>query len=53
MHSAVAVLGERITEKDGNAHGFRGPLLMFCHDWGIWDAGNPKGARPGSHPITT
>src|SRR6266498_4047816 len=30
MHSAVAVLGERITEKDGNAHGFRGPLLMFC-----------------------
>ena len=38
MHSAVAVLGERFTDKGDNAHGFRGPLLMFCHDWGIWDA---------------
>ena len=38
MHSAVAVLGERFEDKGGNAHGFRGPLLMFCHDWGIWDA---------------
>lgn len=38
MHSAVAALGERFTDKGGNKHGFRGPLLMFCHDWGIWDA---------------
>ena len=38
MHSAVAALGERFTDKGDNAHGFRGPLLMFCHDWGIWDA---------------
>lgn len=38
MHSAVAVLGERFGDKGGNAHGFKGPLLMFCHDWGIWDA---------------
>ena len=38
MHSAVAALGERFTDKGGNEHGFRGPLLMFCHDWGIWDA---------------
>ncbi|MFO0928312.1 MAG: DUF1080 domain-containing protein [Gemmataceae bacterium] len=38
MHSAVAILGERITDKGDNAHGFRGPLVMFCNDWGIWDA---------------
>lgn len=38
MHSAVAALGERFEDKGGNKHGFRGPLLMFCHDWGIWDA---------------
>ena len=37
MHSAVAVLGEKFQE-NGQAFGFRGPLLMFCHDWGIWDA---------------
>jgi len=38
MHTAVAALGERIKDKGDNAHGFRGPLLMFSHDWGIWDA---------------
>ncbi len=38
MHSAVAALGERFADKGDNAFGFRGPLLMFCHDWGIWDA---------------
>ncbi|NNE91741.1 MAG: DUF1080 domain-containing protein [Verrucomicrobiales bacterium] len=38
MHSAVAVLGERFTDKGDNDFGFKGPLLMFCHDWGIWDA---------------
>ena len=38
MHSAVAALGEKINDKGDNQHGFRGPLLMFCHDWGIWDA---------------
>ena len=38
MHSAVAALGERFADKGGNEYGFRGPLLMFCHDWGIWDA---------------
>ena len=32
MHSAVAALGERFTDKGENAHGFKGPLLMFCHD---------------------
>ena len=38
MHSALAALGERFEDKGGNKHGFKGPLLMFCHDWGIWDA---------------
>ena len=38
MHSAVAALGERFTDAGNNAFGFRGPLLMFCHDWGIWEA---------------
>ncbi len=38
MHSAVAALGERFVDKGDNKHGFKGPLLMFCHDWGIWDA---------------
>lgn len=38
MHSAVCALGERFTDKGDNEFGFKGPLLMFCHDWGIWDA---------------
>lgn len=38
MHSAVAALGEQFEDEGGNAFGFKGPLLMFCHDWGIWDA---------------
>ena len=38
MHSAVCALGERFADKGVNQFGFKGPLLMFCHDWGIWDA---------------
>lgn len=38
MHSAVAALGEQFTDAGDNTFGFKGPLLMFCHDWGIWDA---------------
>lgn len=38
MHSAVAALGEQFTDSGENKFGFKGPLLMFCHDWGIWDA---------------
>ena len=38
MHSAVAVLGERFEDAGPNPYGFKGLLLMFCHDWGIWDA---------------
>jgi hypothetical protein len=50
MHTAVCALGERFNDK-GNVYGFKGPLLMFCHDWGIWDAYRrnrvaPRGAGP-------
>jgi hypothetical protein len=44
-HSAVAALGQPI--KDGeNPFGFRGPLLMFCNDWGIWDANRRNRVYP-------
>lgn len=51
MHSAVAALGEQFTDVGENKFGFKGPLLMFCHDWGIWDAHRrnrvaPVGAGP-------
>ena len=49
MHSAVAVLGERIEDKGDNKHGFKGPLLMFCHDWGIWDAYRRNRIEPAGH----
>ena len=48
MHSAVAALGERIEDEGGNAFGFRGPLLMFCHDWGIWDAHRRNRIEPAN-----
>ncbi len=38
MHSAVAALGKKVSSGQ-NQFGFHGPLFMFCHDWGIWDAG--------------
>lgn len=37
MHSAVCALGEKF-EDHGDPFSFRGPLLMCCNDWGIWDA---------------
>ena len=49
MHSAVAALGERFEDKGSNLHGFRGPLLMFCHDWGIWDAYRRNRIEPANH----
>jgi type 1 glutamine amidotransferase len=48
MHSAVAALGERFDDK-GNAFGFKGPLLMFCNDWGIWDAYRRNRTEPKGH----
>ena len=47
MHSAVAALGEQFTDAGDNKFGFRGPLLMFCHDWGIWDAHRRNRVVPG------
>ena len=49
MHSAVAALGERFEDKGDNKHGFKGPLLMFCHDWGIWDAYGRNRVVPSAH----
>ncbi|MCB1090259.1 MAG: DUF1080 domain-containing protein, partial [Verrucomicrobiae bacterium] len=46
MHSAVGILGEKMEDKGGNAFGFRGPLVMFCHDWGIWDANRRNRIEP-------
>ena len=52
MHSAVSVLGERFTDQGENAYGFKGPLLMFCHDWGIWDAYRRNRVEPAGHKGT-
>jgi hypothetical protein len=49
MHSAIAALGERFTDKGENAHGFKGPLLMCCNDWGIWDAYRRNRLVPKGH----
>lgn len=49
MHSAVAALGEQIDDAGDNPFGFRGPLLMFCHDWGIWDAHRRNRIEPAGH----
>jgi 3-keto-disaccharide hydrolase len=47
-HSAVAVLGEKFEDK-GDPFGFKGPLLMFCNDWGIWDAHRRNRVYPAGH----
>jgi hypothetical protein len=49
MHSAIAALGERFTDKGGNTQGFKGPLLMCCNDWGIWDAYRRNRLVPKGH----
>lgn len=48
MHSAVAVLGEKLKDK-GDPFSFKGPLLMFCNDWGIWDANRRNRIYPAKH----
>lgn len=48
MHSAVAAFGERVVD-DGGKFGFRGLLLMCCHDWGIWDADARGRVFPPKH----
>lgn len=49
MHSAIAALGEQFTDKGNNKFGFKGPLLMFCNDWGIWDAYRRNRVEPANH----
>ena|ERR1044071_2506668 len=49
MHSAAAILGERISDQK-EAYGFRGLLLMFCGDWGIWDAHRRNRIYPARQP---
>ena len=49
MHSAVAILGERITDQQ-DAYGFKGLLLMFCGDWGSWDAHGRNRIYPPEQP---
>ena len=48
MHSAVCALGEKF-EDHGDAFSFRGPLLMFCNDWGVWDANRRNRVFPAGH----
>lgn len=48
MHSAVCVLGEKFQDK-GGPFGFKGPLLMFSNDWGIWDAYRRNRIYPENH----
>ena len=45
MHSAVCALGEKIADK-GDPYSFKGPLLMFCNDQGIWDANRRNRVYP-------
>jgi hypothetical protein len=49
MHTAIAALGEKITDTGDNKFGFKGPLLMCCHDWGIWDAHRRNRIEPKGH----
>ncbi len=49
MHSAVCCLGD-IIDDSGQKFGFRGPLLMFCQDWGLWDAHGRNRVFPAGHP---
>ena len=55
MHSAVAALGKPFVDKGdrvakgAQGFGFKGPLLMFCHDWGIWDAYRRNRIEPKGH----
>ncbi len=48
MHSAVCALGEKF-EDHGDQFSFRGPLLMFCNDWGVWDANRRNRVFPPGH----
>ena len=50
-HSAVAILGEKFTDR-GDPFSFKGPLVMFCNDWGVWDANRRNRVFPPRYPTT-
>lgn len=50
MHSAVASGGKHVKNWGGD-YGFEGPILMFCHDWGIWGAGGRKRIFPPDQKV--
>ena len=45
----MAVLGEVLEDK-GGPYGFKGPLVMFCNDWGVWDANRRNRVFPPRYP---
>lgn len=50
MHSAVASGGKHV-KNWGGEFGFEGPILMFCHDWGIWGADGRKRVFPSDQKV--
>jgi hypothetical protein len=48
VHSAVAALGEKFADQ-GETYSFKGPLLMFCKDWGIWEVNGRDRLFPAGH----
>lgn len=51
IHSGVAILGEKFLDQ-GDPFSYRGPLLMFCNDWGIWDLNRRNRIVPAGHSGT-
>jgi hypothetical protein len=45
MHSGVCCLGEKYLDK-GDPFSFKGPLLMFCNDWGYYDLNRRNRVAP-------
>ena len=45
MHSGVCCLGEKFLDK-GDPFSFKGPLLMFCQDWGYYDLNRRNRVAP-------
>ena len=45
MHSAVACLGEKFTDK-GDPFSFKGPLILLCDDWGYYEVNGRKRVAP-------
>jgi hypothetical protein len=45
MHSAVACLGEKFTDK-GDPFSYKGPLILLCDDWGYYEVNGRKRVAP-------